>query len=245
MKSIDVTFPADYGVATLAGKPATFEITVKAIKTAQTPAIDDDLGKTLGFEGLDEVRVLLAKQVQREYDQLSRMRLKRELLDRLAERASFPVPQGMVDAEFGAIWQRIEADRKTGSLDAEDAGKDDETLRTEYRAIAERRVRLGLLLSEIGRAANVTVGADEMTRAMRAEASRYPGPGTAGHRVLPQERAGGRRPARADLRGEGGRLRAGPGQAAGANGDPRGTLGRTDRDLRERRRTGPFGIRPR
>jgi len=174
-RTIDVTFPAEYGVPALAGKPATFDITVKAIKAASVPPIDDELGKTLGFEGLDEVKALITKQVQREYDQMSRMRLKRELLDRLAERAKFPVPESMVEAEFGAIWQRIEADRKTGSLDAEDAGKDDDTLKSEYRAIAERRVRLGLLLSEIGRAANITVGADELTRAMRAEAGRYPG----------------------------------------------------------------------
>ena len=174
-KTIDVTFPVEYGVATLAGKPATFEIAVKAIKTAHVPPVDDELGKTLGFEGLDEVKRLITAQVQREYDQLSRMRLKRELLDQLAARTHFPVPETMVESEFSAIWQRIEADRKDGKLDAEDADKDEPTLRAEYRAIAERRVRLGLLLSEIGRAANVTVGNDEMTRAMRQEAGRYPG----------------------------------------------------------------------
>lgn len=174
-RTIDVKFPAEYGVAALAGKPATFDVTAKSIKTAHVPPIDDELGKTLGFEGLDEVKRLITAQVQREYDQLSRMRLKRELLDELARRAQFPVPESMVDGEFGAIWQRIEADRTAGKLDAEDAGKDEPTLKAEYRAIAERRVRLGLLLSEIGRIANVTVGNDEMTRAMRQEAGRYPG----------------------------------------------------------------------
>jgi len=101
--------------------------------------------------------------------------VKRQLLDVLAERVQFAAPEGMVEQEFNQIWQRIEADRKAGKIDEEDKEKDDETLRTEYRAIADRRVRLGLLLSEIGRANSVTVGADEMARALRAEASRYPG----------------------------------------------------------------------
>jgi trigger factor len=174
-RTIEVTFPADYGAPEVAGKPATFEVTAKALKQGIVPPIDDELGKTLGFEGLDEVRGLLALQVQREYDQLSRLRIKRQLLDALAERADFPVPPSMVDAEFGQIWQRIEADRKTGATDADDAGKDDETLKAEYRAIAERRVRLGLLLAEIGRANSITVSNEELGRAMRAEAARYQG----------------------------------------------------------------------
>jgi trigger factor len=113
--------------------------------------------------------------LQREYDALSRMKVKRALLDQLADRASFPVPEGMVEAEFAQIWQRVEADLKAGRLDADDQGKDEETLKAEYRTIAERRIRLGLMLSEIGRANNVQVGQDEMTRAVRQEASRYPG----------------------------------------------------------------------
>ncbi len=174
-RTLQATFPEPYSVPTLAGKEASFEVTAKALKRAVLPAIDDELAKKLGFEGLDEVRGLITRQTQREYDQLSRLRIKRQLLDALAERASFPVPQGMVDAEFEQIWQRLEADRKEGRLDEEDRDKDEETLRGEYRAIAERRVRLGLLLAEIGRANGITVAPDEMTRAMRAEAGRYPG----------------------------------------------------------------------
>jgi trigger factor len=174
-RTIQVTFPAEYAAKELAGKDATFEITAKALKRSVLPALDDELGKKLGFEGLDEVRRLITQQVQREYDQLSRLRIKRELLDALAKRADFPVPQGMVDAEFEQIWKRLEADRGAGKLDADDQGKDDETLKAEYRGIAERRVRLGLLLSEIGRANGIVVAADEMTRAIRVEAGRYPG----------------------------------------------------------------------
>lgn len=174
-KVIDVTFPEEYGSKDLAGKAATFDITVKALKTQVLPAIDDEMAKKVGFDTLDELRGLIVQQMQREFDQLSRLRVKRQLLDKLAEQASFPAPQGMVDGEFEQIWQRLEADRKEGRTDGEDAGKDDETLRGEYRGIAERRVKLGLLLAEIGRTHSLTVSADEMTRAMRVEASRYQG----------------------------------------------------------------------
>jgi trigger factor len=174
-RTIEVTFPADYASAELAGKQASFAVTAKRLRTGPPPVADERLATTLGFEGLAEVRQAIAAQVQREYDQLSRMRLKRELLDALAARATFAVPSGMVEGEFGQIWQRLEADRARGEVDADDQGKSDEMLRAEYRAIAERRVRLGLLLAEIGRANAITVGADEMTRAIRAEAMRYPG----------------------------------------------------------------------
>jgi trigger factor len=172
---IEVTFPGEYGAKELAGKPASFEITAKALQRPVLPPIDDELGKKIGFGDLSEVREAITKQIQREYDQLSRLRIKRQLLDALAERATFPAPQGMVDAEFEQIWKRVEADRKEGRLDDEDRDKEEETLKSDYRGIAERRVRLGLLLAEIGRQNNVTVSPDEMTRAMRAEAMRYPG----------------------------------------------------------------------
>ena len=172
---IDVTFPAEYGAKELAGKAATFDITAKALKKATTPELNDELATKLGFDSLEDVRKAIASSMQREYDQLSRLRIKRELLDALAKVVVFPVPDSMVEGEFAQIWERIEADRAKGETDAEDAGKDDAQLREEYRAIAERRVRLGLLLSEIGRVNQITVGQDEMTRAMAREAQRYPG----------------------------------------------------------------------
>lgn len=174
-RNVDVTFPEEYGAKELAGKAATFEITAKKLRGSEIPAVDDDLGKKLGFEGLAGVRNIITEQMQREYDQLTRMRLKRELLDALAKGLDFPAPEGMVEGEFTQIWQRIEADRAADKLDEDDKAKDEETLRSEYRAIAVRRVRLGLLLAEIGRTNSLSVGADEMTRAMRAEAGRYPG----------------------------------------------------------------------
>jgi trigger factor len=174
-RHIDVTFPEEYGAKELAGKAATFEITAKKLRHPVLPSIDDELGKKLGFEGLDAVRTAITEQMQREYDQLARLRVKRELLDALANVATFTAPEGLVSAEFDQIWRRIEADREAGKLDEEDKAKDTEVLRTEYRAIADRRVRLGLMLSEIGRVNGLSVGADEMTRAMRQEAGRYPG----------------------------------------------------------------------
>lgn len=174
-RQINVTFPEEYGAKELAGKAATFDITVKALKQSLVPAVDDALAKKLGFEEIGRVRELITQQIQREYDQMGRLRIKRELLDALAKAANFPVPEGMLDAEFASIWERVEADRKKGEADDEDKDKDDETLKAEYRAIAERRVRLGLLLSEIGRVNGITVAPDELTRAMRVEAGRYPG----------------------------------------------------------------------
>ena len=174
-KIITVTFPENYGAEELAGKEATFDITVKALKKPVDAPIDDELAKQLGFETLDQLRDLVRKQIEGEYEQLTRLRIKRELLDALATKTDFQAPQGMVDAEFEQIWQRVEADRKAGQLDDEDKDKDEDTLRADYRKIAERRVKLGLLLAEIGRKNAITVTQDELGRAMRAEAMRYQG----------------------------------------------------------------------
>jgi len=174
-RQIEVTFPAEYHAKELAGQPATFDLTATALQQHKPMPIDDALAVKLGFENLDDLRALIAQQIQREYDQMSRMRIKRDLLDSLAKGAEFMVPDSMVEGEFTAIWQRVEADLKAGKGDTEDKDKDEATLKAEYRSIAERRVRLGLLLSEIGRTNGIQVAPDEMTRAMRTEAGRYQG----------------------------------------------------------------------
>jgi len=174
-RQINVTFPAEYNNKELAGKPATFDLKATALQQAKPLEIDDALAEKLGFENLEKLRELIAQQMQREYDQMSRMRIKRDLLDSLAKGADFMVPESMVEGEFASIWQRVESDLKQGKADDEDKDKDEATLKAEYRAIAERRVRLGLLLSDIGRANGVQVGQDELLRAMRTEASRYQG----------------------------------------------------------------------
>lgn len=174
-RTIDVTFPADYGNKDLAGKPATFDVTAKKLSRFVVPAVDDEFAKKLTFDDLAELRESMRRRMQADLDALARLRIKRLLLDALADRATFPAPQGLVDQEFEQIWQRVESERNEGRLDDDDKNKDEATLRTDYRAIAERRVRLGLLLAEIGQANNISVGDDELTRAMRMEASRYPG----------------------------------------------------------------------
>lgn len=174
-KIITVTFPENYGAEELAGKEATFDIKAKELKKAVDASVDDELAKKLGFETLEQLRDLVRKQVEGEYEQLTRLRIKRDLLDALAAKTDFAAPEGMVDAEFNQIWERVESDRKADQLDEEDKGKDEETLRADYRKIAERRVKLGLLLAEIGRKNAITVTQDELGRAMRAEAMRYQG----------------------------------------------------------------------
>jgi trigger factor len=174
-RTVTVTFPADYGNKDLAGKDATFTVTVKGIREPVQTPVDDELAKAVGLENLDALRGQISEQIQNEYKGLARVRMKRTLLDALADRHQFPVPPGMVESEFDEIWKQIEADRKDGRLDPEDAAKSEEDLRRDYRAIAERRVRLGLLLSEVGRANNIQVTAEELNRAVLDEARRFPG----------------------------------------------------------------------
>ncbi|MFT8371437.1 trigger factor [Acetobacter sp.] len=174
-KVITVTFPADYGAEELAGKEATFDIKVNQLKKAVDAPVDEELAKNMGFESLEQLKDLVRKQIEGEYDQMSRLRIKRDLLDILSSKADFAAPEGMVEAEFQQIWNRVEADRKAGQLDDEDKDKDEDTLRADYRKIAERRVRLGLLLAEIGRKNGISVSAEELGRAVRAEAMRYSG----------------------------------------------------------------------
>ncbi|GBR50968.1 peptidyl-prolyl cis-trans isomerase trigger factor [Neokomagataea thailandica NBRC 106555] len=174
-KIITVTFPEDYQAEELAGKEATFDIKANALKKAIDPAIDDELAKTVGLESIDQARKIVTEQAEGEYSQLSRLRIKRELLDILAEKTDFDAPESMVEAEFGQIWARVEQDRQAGNMDEEDAGKNEETLRADYRRIAERRVKLGLLLAEIGRKQEIQVSREELIGAMQQEAQRYPG----------------------------------------------------------------------
>ncbi|MDX2224096.1 MAG: trigger factor [Rhodospirillaceae bacterium] len=173
--NVKVTFPADYGNAELAGKNADFKVRVYELRTIEVPALDDALAQRLGEANLDALRTATRNAVQRNHDQLTRMRLKRQLLDKLAGGHAFDVPQGMVDAEFDAIWKQIEQAKADNQLDPEDAGKSDDELRTEYRSIAERRVRLGLLLSDVGQKNNIQVTPEELSKAAVAEARRFPG----------------------------------------------------------------------
>ena len=170
---IDVTFPAEYGAKELAGKQATFEITAKALNIANTPVADDEFAKQLGLESLADLEKDIATRIGEEFAQLSRLKQKRGLLDALAERAQFAVPESLVEAEFAEIWRQVEQEKAAGRADPEDETKDEATLKAEYRGIADRRVRLGLLVAEIGRANDITVTEQDLRRAMVNEAMRY------------------------------------------------------------------------
>ncbi|WP_374532720.1 trigger factor [Phenylobacterium sp.] len=170
---VKVAFPADYQAANLAGKDAEFTTQVKEVRAPVEAKADDAMAERLGIESLDKLKELLKSNLEAQYAGASRFKLKRALLDVLDEKHDFPLPPKMVEAEFGAIWQQVQADKERGGLPPEDADKSDDQLQTEYRKIAERRVRLGLVLAEIGRANNVQVTDQELLDAMRQEAMRY------------------------------------------------------------------------
>jgi trigger factor len=169
-KTITVTFPEQYHAADLAGKVAEFEVTAKELRAPVKTEIDDEFAKKLGLTDLETLKKMAREQIEGEYGRLTRLKLKRSLMDALAERHDFAVPQGMVDLEFESIWKQVQAE-----LTEEEKAKPEDEVKAEYRAIAERRVRLGLLLSEIGRRNTIQVTQEELNRGLIAEARRYPG----------------------------------------------------------------------
>jgi trigger factor len=235
-RTVNVAFPAGYGAQELAGKDASFAVTIREVRGKQPVLAGDELAKEVGLETVDELRQEIRERMGREYAALTRQRLKQSLLDKLAERYDFPVPPGMVDIEFNKIWADYEAERDRrkqaasgrevasdlgqsvaeaiemaedseaqreavealnaeiaappldgaavvapeetaleGASDTAPTDEDEEKLRAEYRDVAERRVRLGLLLAEVGRNANITVTQDELNQALIREAQRFPG----------------------------------------------------------------------
>jgi len=173
---VKVTFPAEYpNSPNLAGKPAEFETTVKEVQEMKMPELDDELAKTIGDTSLESMKGRLRTYLQQNHDAASRQRVKRQLLDKLAEAHAFSVPQGLVEIEFESIWRQMEQVTRGGQVDPEDAGKSEDDLKKEYREIAERRVRLGLLLSDIGQKAGVVVTSEDIKQAVTQEALRYPG----------------------------------------------------------------------
>jgi trigger factor len=170
---LKVTFPEDYGAANLAGKEAVFEVKVKEVKAPVETTADDAFAERLGVENLEKLRELLKTNLGEQYGRASRFKLKRALLDQLDSKHDFPLPPRLVEAEFNSIWSQVQQDKAAGNLPPEDAEKSDEDLQSEYRKIAERRVRLGLVLAEIGRANDVQVTDQELANAMRQEAMRY------------------------------------------------------------------------
>ena len=169
---VKVAFPEDYPVAYLKGRDATFDVTVNEVQVPREVKADDAFAQSMGLEGIDQLRGLLKSQVEQELGGLTRTHMKRQLLDQLAASYDFPVPQSMVDAEFDQIWRQLDHEASHES-DPEAARAEMEKDREEYRSIAERRVRLGLLLSEIGQKAGVQVSQQEMNQLIAQAAQQY------------------------------------------------------------------------
>lgn len=174
-RTLTVTFPEDYPSASLRGKVAEFETAIKLVRAPKQGGPDDEWAQQLGFDTLKAVEDALRQQIESEHAKQSRAKAKRVLFDELDAAHDFDLPPRMVEAEFAQIWRQIEADRAAGRLDEADAGKSEEELKAEYRDIAERRVRLGLLLAEIGQQHRVEVSDEEVARAISAQARNFPG----------------------------------------------------------------------
>ncbi len=172
-KTIEVTFPEDYTAENLKGKAATFDLVINEIRVPKEGKADEDFAKSLGLESLEQLRGLLKGQLEQENNGLTRTHMKRKLLDQLADSHDFEVPPSMVEAEFNQIWAQLEHEA-SHEEDPEAALKEMEAEKDDYRGIAVRRVRLGLLLSEIGQANGVEVSSQEMNRLIAQAAQQYP-----------------------------------------------------------------------
>ncbi|MEH6545428.1 MAG: trigger factor [Sneathiella sp.] len=173
--AVKVTFPENYGSTELAGKDAVFDVKVHEIQEAAPVKIDDDFAAKLGLENLDALKEAVRGRITDEYTQMSRQSMKRSMLDALAEEHHFEVPPGMKEGEFTSIWEQFVKELEQSDQKLEDQDQSEDELRAEYGDIADRRVRLGLLLAEVGRINNIEVSQDEVNQAMLTQARAYPG----------------------------------------------------------------------
>jgi trigger factor len=172
---VKLDFPEDYPAENLRGKNAVFDVDLKEVREPAALAIDNDMAQSMGVDDLEALRGAIREQIEGEYSQASRSRLKRTLLDRLADVHDFELPPGMVEQEFDAIWQQVKDAMEKDRLDEDDKGKSEDELRERYQPIADRRVKLGLLLSEVGRSNNISVNQDDLNRSMVEQARGFPG----------------------------------------------------------------------
>ncbi len=172
---VKVTFPEDYQAKDLAGKAAEFDVTVNEVAKSVVPAIDDDLAKMMGAEDLPKLREMVKSQIVSEYAQVTRNKLKRDLLDELEKAHEFELPPSLVSSEFDAIWSQITQSMEEAKKTFEDEGKTEDGAREEYKKIADRRVRLGLVIGEIGEKHDIKVTKEELQRAVMEQTRRYPG----------------------------------------------------------------------
>jgi len=174
-RTIEATFPDDYSVETLKGKKATFDVKFKEVGAPVRPAIDDAFAKTLGAESVSKLRGLVGEQIKREYDNVARMKLKRQMLAQLEKAHNFELPPTLVDNEFDSIWRQLTEGMQQAGKSFPDEGKTEDEARAEYRRIAERRVRLGLIIGEIAERNDIKITQDELRRVLIEQARRFPG----------------------------------------------------------------------
>jgi trigger factor len=174
-RDVNVKFPEDYPEKSLAGKDALFKVKVKEVAKPIKPELNDEFAKTLGAESLTKLRELVGARIASEYAGIARSKLKRQILDELDKTHAFTLPESLVEGEFQGIWEQVGQNLKASGKTPADEGKSEEELRAEYRKIAERRVRLGLVIGEIGEKNNIQVNQDELRRALIEQARRYPG----------------------------------------------------------------------
>jgi len=174
-RTVNVTFPQNYLAPTLAGKAAVFEVTAKSIETPSEVTVNEDFAKSLGMESLDKLKGAIRDRLTREHASVSRQKLKRTLLDELDKLHKFDPPPTLVEEEFKNVWGTVQSDLKSQNRTFADEGTTEEKATEEYRGIADRRVRLGLVLAEIGDKNNIKVTDDEITRAIVEQARQYPG----------------------------------------------------------------------
>ena len=172
---VKVTFPEAYGAKHLAGKTAEFDVTAKKIAAPSAIKLDDDLAKGFGLDNLDKLKETIRNNIVADFGRASRDKLKRKLLDALDKRYTFDLPEGLVGSEFNNIWAQVENEQKQSGKSFADENTTEEAARSDYRKIAERRVRLGLLLAEVGENAKVQVSDDEVTGALVERARQFPG----------------------------------------------------------------------
>ena len=174
-RTVHATFPEAYAVRALAGQTGDFEVTVKAVAEREPLAIDEEFAKGLGFESLDGLKEMIRTRIVSDFTRASRDKMKRQLLDKLDALYSFELPEGLVSQEFDSIWGQVVREQQASGRSFADENTTEEAARADYRKIAERRVRLGLLLAEVGTKADVKISDEEMTQALIARARSFPG----------------------------------------------------------------------
>ncbi|UHD43694.1 trigger factor [Aureimonas altamirensis] len=174
-REVKVSFPEDYGAAHLAGKEAVFDVKVKAIAAPGELELNDELAKQMGLESIEKLREIVRGQIESQFGAMTRQKVKRQLLDALDKDYDFPLPEKLVEAEFNNIWSQVSRELEQSGKTFEDEDTTEEKAREDYRKLAERRVRLGLVLSEIGEKAGVTISDEELQRALFEQVRQYPG----------------------------------------------------------------------